>query len=207
MIAPAMNTGPQEVLSYRDLARQNARIHRQVKVDVLPRVAVLLAAHNASPLDVVVRFGRDSDGTVTIAGEILGRLPLTCSRCAEALEYPLKISFEYAIVATETQASELAASERGQDQDIVVASGPEVTLVELIEDEILLGLPEWLCTEEPCENRPQLDYPVGDVAVDLATERRNPFAALAELKTADATADPRDSENDDAGADRVERQD
>jgi uncharacterized protein len=202
-----MNTGPQEVLSYRDLARQNARIHRQVEVDALPRVAVLMAADTASPLDVVVRFGRDPHGTVTAAGEILGRLPLTCSRCAEAREYPLKISFEYAIVATEALASELAASERGRDEDIVVASGPEVTLAELIEDEILLGLPEWLCTEEPCENRPQLDFPVGDVAVDVEAGRRNPFAALAGLRTADTTSDPRDSENDDAGADRVERQD
>jgi uncharacterized protein len=199
-----MNTRPQEVLSYRDLARQNARIHRQVELDALPRVAALMAADTDVPLDVTVSFTREQDGLVIASGDIVGRLPLTCSRCAEALEHSLAIEFRYALVATEAEATELEATERGGDQEIVVASGAEVTLAELIEDEILLGLPEWLCIVEPCDNQPLLSFPAEGGAREPDPGRENPFAALAELKAAEAPSESVTSSTGDEGADRVD---
>jgi hypothetical protein len=64
MIAPAMNTRPQEVLSYRDLARQHARITRQIGLAELPRVLILAAGESAAPLDVTLTFAPDPDGLV-----------------------------------------------------------------------------------------------------------------------------------------------
>lgn len=180
MIAAAMNTRPQEVLPYRDLARRQARISRQISLEELPRI-MPLAAGPAAPVDVVLRFGHDPEGFVRVAGEIAGRLPLVCSGCAETVEHEFRMTIDLVIVATEE-----TASERGADEDVLVADGSEINLAELVEDEILLGLPDRLCVTEPCTNAPALHYPAaGDASRSAgggATEGTdNPFSVLADL--------------------------
>ncbi|MEJ2088428.1 MAG: YceD family protein, partial [Gammaproteobacteria bacterium] len=150
MIAAAMNTRPQEVLPYRDLARRQARISRQIGLEDLPRI-MPLAAGPAAPLDVVLGFSHDPEGFVRVVGQIAGRLPLVCSGCAETVEHDFRTTFDLLIVATEE-----TASERGADEDVLVADGSEINLLDLVEDEILLGLPERLCVTEPCTNAPAL---------------------------------------------------
>jgi uncharacterized metal-binding protein YceD (DUF177 family) len=108
------------------------------------------------------------------------------------------------IVATEEQASELAGREPGGELDILVADGLEVSLADLVEDEILLGLPERLCPTEPCENAPEMHYPAAGQAgvdpergVDDPAPRDNPFSVLAGLDVGDGGGDAGDSDNGD----------
>ncbi len=189
MIAPAMNTRPQEALSFRDLARQQARISRQISLQELSRLSELVAdAGGSAALDVSLQFGMDSRGFSRVDGTVSGQLPLLCQRCAEELVHPLSLSFGCFIVESDALADELAANGESPG-DVLVAAGNEVTTAEIVEDEILLSLPEWLCEADPCSRAPELAYPAaqlpegaeqapGSEPVEAA---ENPFSVLAEL--------------------------
>lgn len=180
MIAPAMNTRPQEVLPYRDLARQQARISRRISLEELPRVVPLVAGSPGASLEVSLGFGHDADGLVRLVGEISGRLALPCNGCAETVEHELRLGIDCVIVD-----SERTASDRGAEEDVLVADGREMSLALLVEDEVLLGLPERLCVQQPCPNAPKMHYPAVPGAggeTPPAEERRdNPFSVLADL--------------------------
>ena len=221
MIAPAMNTRPQEALLYRDLARQQAQISRQIGLAALPRLKELLAdtpdtsagaeAGNAAAadeqagreagqtFDVALRFSTDSQGCARVEGELTGSVRLNCHRCAEALKYQLTAGFSCVIAESEAIAARLVEKGRaGGDsvpaEDVLVANGDVVTVAQIVEDELLLNLPERLCTSEPCERAPELAYPA-DTAVGLDDSygsasadgessggEDNPFSVLANLK-------------------------
>jgi uncharacterized protein len=165
---------------------------------------ILAAGESAAPLDVTLTFAPDPDGLVRVSGDVVGSLPLTCNRCAEMMDHGIALGFMCTIVATEEQASELAGREPGGELDILVADGLEVSLADLVEDEILLGLPERLCPTEPCENAPEMHYPAAGQAgvdpergVDDPAPRDNPFSVLAGLDVGDGGGDAGDSDNGD----------
>ena len=219
MIAPAMNTRPQETLLYRDLARQQAQISRQIGLEALPRLKELLADvqdvdlpqdparegadEMATAFDVALRFGTSDQGSCRVEGELTGAVLLSCHRCAEVLSHPLEATFSCLIAESEAIANSLIEKGRaGGDsvpaEDVLVADGSVVTVAQIVEDEILLNLPERLCTSEPCERAPELAYPAdsglesaatgetesgSESAGDDASGREdNPFSVLADLK-------------------------
>ncbi len=222
MIAPAMNTRPQETLSYRDLARQQARISRPVSLKTLPRLHELVEQvlqenpaeatrerRNGAAFVVDLQFRVDARGFCRVTGELTGQLPLNCNGCAEVLDHPLAMSFACIIVETEALADGLVEDGRsGGDtsptEDVLVAGGTEVTVAQIVEDEILLNLPERLCLTEPCERAPALAYPAADNAEDGGVGKKetatgnddshpdgeeNPFSVLAGLKLGNSRED------------------
>ena len=219
MIAPAMNTRPQEALSYRDLARQQARISRRISLEALPRLKDLVEKADASAaqassgaeadlaFDVNLEFSIDARGCSRVEGELSGQLGLMCTGCAEVLVRPLTLTFACVIAETEAIAEALVEGDRtggesSPTEDVLVANGTEVTVAQIVEDEILLNLPERLCVTEPCEMAPELAYPAPGVQSDEPTREsgvpgaagaategdENPFSVLAELKTGESGA-------------------
>lgn len=208
MIAPAMNTRPQEVLLYRDLARQQARISRRLDLTALPRIMALVDAldgadvsaagvDNEPTFEVVLQFAVDASGFSRVEGELSGQVPLNCNGCAEVLLHQMRLTFGCVIAETEAIADGLVDDGRmGESSpliaDVLVANGTEVTVAQIVEDEILLNLPERLCTSEPCERAPELAYPAqgeldGNADADTQAEKplegeENPFSVLAQLK-------------------------
>ena len=68
-------------------------------------------------------------------------------------------------------------------------SGANLDVAELVEDELLLSLPERVCTNEDCVHMPEMRYgemTVGDSADQVSTEglKRFPFAGLKEAMQA-----------------------
>ena len=209
MIAAAMNTRPQEALSYRDLARQQARISRRVSLDALPRLEELVEASESAAaegdragFDVVLQFSIDGRGFSRVEGGLSGQIALNCNGCAESLTHTLELNFACVIAESEAVAAGLVENSRsaGEAQlveDLLVANGTEVTVAQIVEDEILLNLPERLCTSNPCERAPILAYPAeGEetAAVTAASEteqtgEENPFSVLAELKSGGGRTD------------------
>ncbi|MFV2090280.1 MAG: DUF177 domain-containing protein [Pseudomonadales bacterium] len=183
MIAPAMNTRPDEVLPFPVLARQKARISRQIRLKHLPRLATIARAGGDGALEVTLAFSYDSRGHVHVTGELAGTLVLDCTGCAESREFALDLDFECCVVVSDQQASEISTS-----NDVLVAEGAEISVADIVEDEILLSLPERLCASQPCERLPEMRYPAlneiesapGD---DVSSE--SPFAVLAELQISD----------------------
>jgi uncharacterized protein len=201
-----MNTGREDCLPYRELARQGSRISRSFDTKKLRRICALLdpdplaatalgreiAGPEAVALDL--RFRLDQEGYAWVEGFAEVTLSLLCHRCAQRLDYPLRAEFDLCIVVEGPAAEQLA-----QNRDLLVVEGSTVSLVEIVEDELLLALPDWLCSAEPCERMPSLAYPAVEglaaqsVAADVEPPQEdNPFAVLQALKA------PQQKENKDS---------
>ncbi|MCZ6711692.1 MAG: YceD family protein [Gammaproteobacteria bacterium] len=181
MIAPAMKTRQDEALRYAELARQGARVERSLVRDDLPRWSQFV--HGEATVKVTFEFYRDGDGLSWVKGEFEVGAAMLCTRCSEVLEHAFTGQVELCIVATEVQASELASG-----YDVLVAPRDLVVVAEIVEDELLLAVPERLCVADPCERMLPHRYPVaGEVQVGPSpslkeSDRNNPFDVLAELK-------------------------
>lgn len=178
MIAPAMKTRPQEALLYRDLAKQKAHISRQTDLSRLPRLDEL--AGESGQLNVELGFDLDPEGRSAIAGTIGGALELTCNRCAELMTHEFELRFRCIVVDSDQLAAEL-----GGRTDVLLVEGDRISVEELIEDEILLSLPERLCRATPCEYAPGLEFPADEAQAQTTSDEPNPFDVLAQLKTND----------------------
>ncbi len=181
MIAPAMNTRGDETLSYRDLAKQGARVERQIRVSTLQRLTQMVGRDATVTVSLEFRF--DDESEVWIAGQAHVNLDLQCQRCAQELAHPLRAEFDMCVVVGEDRAR---VADDVRDL-LVVSSATQLTVAEIIEDELLLKIPDTLCAELPCPRAPQLDYPASPAGgTVMAEEAAKPFAGLAELLACDA---------------------
>lgn len=168
-----MDTGPDERLPYLELARQGARVERRLPADLLPRLAEI--APGLGELRLELSFSLDGDGRPWVSGSATLSVQATCHRCLGDFEHPMRVPLKLCIVVEQALASELADT-----VDVLVAEGEFVSLGEVVEDEIILRLPERLCTEEPCAHAPPTRFPAPDAAEPQRED--NPFAVLSELK-------------------------
>ena len=169
-----MRGGPWlDVLS---LARREGKWSGRVALSALPRLRALVASEGGD-VQVELGFRLDGSGRVQVAGEALASATVACSRCMEDVPVRVRTTVDARVVRSEAEASELIA-----DCDVIVAPSREMEVAQLIEDDLLLGLPETGCGDrEPCPNAPPTEYPAADD--DALPERANPFEALAALKT------------------------
>jgi uncharacterized metal-binding protein YceD (DUF177 family) len=175
MIAPPMKTRQDEPLRYAELARQGARIERSLSGNDLPRWAQLVDGE--WQVQAVVEFYRDEQGLPWIAGEYEARGGLLCTRCSEVLDHVFTVRAKLCIVADEAQAAELA-----DGCDVLVANGESVQFADIVEDELLLAVPEQLCTTQDCERQLPLVYPATGAEQAEQSERKSPFDVLEALK-------------------------
>ena len=174
MIAPAMKTRQDEPLRYVELARQGARVERSLAGSDLPRWGQLVEA--GWSVQIVLEFSRDARGLSWVTGEYQARAGMLCTRCSEVLGHALSGQLTMCIVGDEGRASELAST-----CEVLVAHGDTVLLADIIEDELLLALPEQLCVTDECERMLPLAYP-GAGEAPLEQPESNPFDVLAALK-------------------------
>ncbi len=102
-------------------------------------------------------------------------LPLTCQRCLETVDVPLKIGRAFRFVATEAQAE---LEDDASQEDVLVLSH-DFDLAALIEDEVLMDLPV-VPRHESCPVPVKLT--AEDADFSAAPSRPNPFSVLAGLK-------------------------
>lgn len=108
-------------------------------------------------------------------------VPLTCQRCLQAVVVPLDLGCSYRFVADEAAAAE---ADIDAEEDLLPTTR-SLDLAALIEDELLMALPlvprhDGNCPE-PLAVPADPVIPDGEAAD--APARRNPFEALAVLKT------------------------
>ena len=110
---------------------------------------------------------------MTLSAEV--DLPMQCQRCLTPVVEAVKAEREFAFVADEATA---AAMDDESEEDVLVISR-DFDALALVEDELILALP-LVPRHDTC---PQ-DLPVeaADEAFEAASQRPNPFAALAALK-------------------------
>lgn len=105
-------------------------------------------------------------------------LALTCQRCMSPVQTPVAVDQWYRFVATEEVAM---AEDDDSDEDLLVMT-PQFDALEVLEDELLMALP-LVPMHDVCPRTPAFRAGEADM-VELAAEKPNPFAALAQLKKA-----------------------
>jgi uncharacterized protein len=118
---------------------------------------------------VRLEFRREGRGRATVRGTIRAGLRLTCQRCLEPFELILDLPVR--LVRSDVEAGRLAEEE----DPLLVDEDQALSLAELVEDELLLALPQVPAHPPPgCRVLAE-----GEAS---AESRPSPFSALAELE-------------------------
>ena len=168
---------PQERFRLSELAGRKARVTRSVDAAALERFSALCDCPDAVRARLDFRF--DRHGVVRMDGELAGRVAVECHRCLEPMAVDLESGFSVAIAASEAEATRL-----GAERDVLRVEGDEAGIAELIEDELILALPERPCSAADCPQAPALVSPAGHLD-EGGAETTKPFAALGALKARD----------------------
>lgn len=159
-------------LALSALSRLTEDLHDRALVGAAPPVEWVLSGELRPGAG-----GADPDAWLHL--QATASVPLTCQRCLGAVQTPLEIDHWFRMVADE-------AAAEAQDDDCeedLLALEPLPNLVEVLEDELIMGLP-LVPMHEEC---PQgLVNPAEDRSLPAteAEEKPHPFAALAALKKA-----------------------
>jgi uncharacterized protein len=162
-----MPDGWSRPLDAEQLADRHAAIDFSIRLGELPRVAPQLARDEGSVIGTA-SFGRER-GLAVVELVIEAAVPLTCQRCMAPMAWPVANRARIAIVADAA-----AADGVPPELETVIAPGGRVSVGELVEEELLLGLPivALHADEAACGGRP------GDGPEE---ETQKPFAGLAAL--------------------------
>jgi len=124
------------VIDSLEFARTEQTLDGKLPVPDLARLQDSL--HDAlGQVDVVVQGGKDAQRRPVIRLDITCALHLRCQRCLGRLDYPLQLSNSLLLVS---QAEADSGALDDMEADWIVAS-PELDVVALVEDEIILSLP------------------------------------------------------------------
>ena len=144
-------------------ARDRGSVSGTLGIDAFPRLAA--SGCDAATLRYRVRGAVNAAGRPCLAVDVTGVAVLACQRCLETVEFPLELSVELELAASERE-----IAEADDEVDRVLATHA-MDVASLVEDEVLLALPM-----APMHERCEPD--AGRRAADRAT----PFAALGSLR-------------------------
>ncbi|MES2413188.1 MAG: YceD family protein [Pseudomonadota bacterium] len=130
--------------------------------------------------DAEMRSGSGSEEDIWLHLQARTSVALTCQRCMAAVETPLDVDQWYRFVATE----DIAMAQDDESEEDLLVMEPQFDLQAVLEDELLMALP-LVPMHEQCPVAPKLSAGVEDLGdgEGAATEKPNPFAVLAQLKT------------------------
>ena len=163
-----MRTELPDFVDCRNLAAARGSVAGDVAPQRLARVTGVYRAAGVAAASLA--FAQDDQGRVIIHGTLAAVVEAQCQRCLEWM--PLSIDTSIGVVAVEEE--ELVAGE-DQDDDVVVAPGGRLNVLDLIEDEILLACPMIPGHAEQCSDNGAA------YRADRSADTNRPFEELAEL--------------------------
>ncbi|MEW7983137.1 MAG: YceD family protein [Candidatus Sedimenticola endophacoides] len=154
----------------------------RIALDQLPRLAGVLA-RAAGEATYELGFARDEKRRARIRGGVSATLTLECQRCLEAFDLLVDTTLDLAVVEGSAEAERLPEA-----IDPVLAEAGMLRLPDLIEDELLLSIPQvpkhaleaCAARERGDTARGQPRQPAGETA--RRGQERHPFAVLSQLK-------------------------
>jgi len=155
------------VIDCLEFARSGGVLERSVGLDELPRLADLLTT-TAGSLSVRLEGWRDEQGKSWLQLDIAGEPVLCCQRCLGGMKYPLAIRSRLQLIAP---GADWPDDDLEDDSADAIAADAELTVLSLVEDEVLLALPI-APRHEQCESP----------SASASGNGSSPFAALADLK-------------------------
>jgi uncharacterized protein len=153
------------------LADQQAEFELAIPVADFPRVRVRLGG-TVGTISGHVRFRHES-GFAVAALEVTGSVELVCQRCLQNLSWPIAGSALVALIATESQVDRVP-----EHLEPMLALGGRISLRDLVEEEVMLGLPIVPLHSDVSVCEPAMA--VGEHSGEHSTVQR-PFERLDEL--------------------------
>jgi len=157
-----------------DFMRQvelNRTIEGNYPLAKLERLAEALLV-NEGYVSAKLEFGH-SVGFACLKAEASATLLVKCQRCLKPMTTEVTGSFKFALVDSEDDFELLP-----EEFEPYLLKGEEQSIIDLIEDELLLCLPMVTMHEEACS-----DFMISqEEAIKVAKEASHPFAALKALK-------------------------
>lgn len=186
--ADAASASPPAMVDPWELARVGGCWLGNVPPQRLPRVAGAVE-RLAGPAKLALRFALDAEGRCRIAGTARAPADVACERCLRTVR--LEIVAHINVLAV---CSEAAAEQVMPEHDAYVLTGSETPVEALVEDDLLLSLPNRVCDgRETCPHTPAMAFPPAAATVAAS----HPFAALAGLR--DAQPSPREQSKQTSG--------
>lgn len=125
---------PQQVDPYR-MAKTRQSLNGAWPLAKLLRVQELLLQREGE-VEVQLQFGIDEHEFPYIEGWVKAQLVMRCERCLQAMDYPLEQSFRLSPVQSEEAIEALPVK-----YEAIFVNNGKISVNNLIEDELLLGLP------------------------------------------------------------------
>ena len=164
------------------LSDQGKRFTGELELRHMPRLAAAVSNTEGS-LAFELEFGRDRQKRPRITGSIRAVLALECQRCLEPMDYPVQTELNLTVIEVDEEAKKLP-----DEVDPVIARDGRIGLRELLEDELLLAIPQVPRHDvEACavDNSAMESAPDAPALQKEPAEAKNPFAVLSGLKSTD----------------------
>lgn len=132
-------------------------------------------------VDVVLETGFDPQGLAFLKGQAKTTVTVICQRCNENMSIDLTADFAYSPVSAGFVEDEENPLPERYDPIIVNEFG-EISLREVIEDELILDIP--LIPKHDLKDCKvsDVDMSWGEIEEEVVDEKPNPFAVLKQLK-------------------------
>jgi len=162
-------------MDVEELASRRAVLDGVVEVESLPRLLEMVTAR-PDAVAYRIEFTRDAWGRPKMSGQVKGVLPLVCQRCLDRFDWSFDARFESVVIEN--------AQEDTGGMDAITSFGGRIDPDLMIEDEILLALPN-----APVHPGGSCDAPSFRGTCERTPSRRSgPFSAL---RTLCSTHDPK----------------
>ncbi len=169
--AVARVAGLPERIDPRYLAGREGRLCGHLSLARMDRLRASLCDEEGTVF-IDVRFQRDEQGRESVVGEVTARLPVRCQRCLEAMELALATPLRLAFTDAEGE------TPPPDGYEAVPLVGDTISLVDLVEDELMLALP-MVPKHEDCPVGVWRRY-LWDRTASVVS--RKPFAALSRMR-------------------------
>lgn len=167
---------PEYLIPHR-LARHGARFAGELPTAVFERFSAELLDSSGS-VNVTLKLFRDDEYRTCVAGTLCTTVRLTCQRCLEPVELAVECEMSLAVVGDDEAAANLP-----QAYEPLVLDGERISLIDLIEDDLLLGLPVTpRHAADACEAPPVPEAAEPDASEDAPDETEKPFSQLRVLR-------------------------
>ena len=137
---------------------------------------------NSEDVEVLLEFERSEEHVPVMKGTVKATLKLECQRCLQPMDLAVDNAFCIAFI----HAGRVLSQGDAEDSHISEHCDPyevedeNLCLIDVIEDELLLLLPQVpMHQEPPCVIKTEFG---DEVTENTAEEKENPFAVLASLK-------------------------
>ncbi|MDR5905436.1 MULTISPECIES: YceD family protein [Halomonadaceae] len=166
---------PQQVEPYR-LAANGERLEGLVPLEGFARLAAESGEQHGN-VEVRLDFAIDAQGRRIIDGWLSAELQLPCRRCLTPMAQRVESRFLLGMVSSDDLAAELPST-----HEPVLVENEQLNLLSVLEDELLLSLPQVIYHEEAqCRvSRDQLTS--GEASAVEETSAVSPFEVLRTLK-------------------------